>query len=105
MLEADARADVDERQVIVEGVLADRREHPPRGDGACDEQEPGEGSEPEVAENPAVDPPQYGGVSPVRRAASVSGDRGPRTRTRRGWAGSWRLARGRARSTVWRGRR
>ena len=65
MLEADARADVDERQVIVEGVLPDRCEHPPRGDGAGDQQEPGEGGEPEVAESPVVDPPQYGELSPL----------------------------------------
>lgn len=65
VLEADARADVDEGQVIVECVLADRGENPPGGDGAGDEQEPGEGGEPEVAENPAVDPPQYGGLSPL----------------------------------------
>jgi hypothetical protein len=56
MLEADSRADVNERQVIVEGVLADRRENPPRGDCAGDEQEPREGGEPEVAENPVVEP-------------------------------------------------
>ena len=56
MLEADARADVNERQVVVESVLTDRRENPPRGDGAGDEKEPREGGEPEVAENPVVEP-------------------------------------------------
>jgi hypothetical protein len=56
VLEPDARANVDERQVIVEGVLADRCENPPGGDGAGDEQEPGEGGEPEIAENPVVEP-------------------------------------------------
>jgi hypothetical protein len=56
VLEADSRADVNERQVIVEGVLTDGRENPPRGDCAGDEQEPREGGEPEVAENPVVEP-------------------------------------------------
>ena len=70
MLEANAGADVDERQVIVEGVLPDRCEDLPRGDGARDEQEPGEGGEPEVAESPVVDPPQDGGYP---RSASGTG--------------------------------
>ena len=61
VVQPDAGADVDERQVIVEGVLADRREDPPRGDGAGDEQEPREGREPEVAENPVVEPSADGG--------------------------------------------
>jgi len=56
MLEADARADVDEGQVTVEGIQADRREDPPGGDCAGDEQEPREGGEPEVAESPVVEP-------------------------------------------------
>jgi hypothetical protein len=70
VLEADARANVDEGQVTVDGVLADRREDPPGGDGAGDEQEPREGGEPEVAENPVVEPPQYGGYP---RSASGTG--------------------------------
>jgi hypothetical protein len=37
MFEADARADVNERQVVVEGVLPDRRENPPGGDCTADE--------------------------------------------------------------------
>ncbi len=56
VLEADARADVDEGQVTVEGIQPDRREDPPCGDGAGDEQEPREGGEPEVAESPVVEP-------------------------------------------------
>jgi len=61
VLEADARANVNERQVIVEGVLANRREDPPGGDGAGDEQEPREGGKAEVAENPVVEPSADGG--------------------------------------------
>jgi len=61
MLEADSRADENERQVIGEGVLADRSEDPPGCDGAGDEQEPREGGEPEVAENPVVEPSADGG--------------------------------------------
>ena len=71
VVQPDAGADVDERQVIVEGVLADRCEDPPRGDGAGDEQEPGESGEAEVAENPAVDPSADGGSQ--ARSASGTG--------------------------------
>ena len=65
VLESDAGPDVNEGQVVVESVLANRRENPPRRDRAGDEQEPGERGDAEVAENPAVDPPQYGGLSPL----------------------------------------
>jgi hypothetical protein len=61
VLEADSCADVNERQVIGEGVLADWSEDPPGDDGAGDEQEPREGGKPEVAENPVVEPSADGG--------------------------------------------
>src|SRR5438309_2524364 len=64
MVESDAGADVDEGQVVVEGILADGREHPPGGDRAGDQQKPGESCEPEVAENAVVDRPQYESLEP-----------------------------------------
>jgi hypothetical protein len=59
VLEADPGPDVHERQVVVERVVTDRREDPPGGDGPGDQQEPRECCEAEVAEDPAVDPPDY----------------------------------------------
>jgi len=59
VFESDAGPDVHERQVVVERIVTNRRENPPGGDGACDQQEPRERCEAEVAEDPAVDPPDY----------------------------------------------
>src|SRR5260370_40558000 len=74
VLEADARADVDQREVVVEGVLADRREYPPGGDGAGNQQKPREGGETEVAEYPVVDPPADDeGLAPLGERHRVSG--------------------------------
>lgn len=58
VLEADARADVDKGEVVVERILANRREDPPGGDGCSDQQEPAERGEPEVAEDLVIDPPE-----------------------------------------------
>jgi len=59
VLEADPRPDVNEGQVVVERVMTNRGEDPPGGDGPRDQQEPRERCEAEVAEDPAVDPPDY----------------------------------------------
>jgi hypothetical protein len=59
VLEADPRSDVYKGQVVVERIVTDRCEDPPGGDGPSDQQEPSECCEAEVAEDPAVDPPDY----------------------------------------------
>jgi hypothetical protein len=59
VLEADPGPDVDERQVVVERIVTDRGEDPPGSDSPRDQQEPRECCEAEVAEDPAVDPPDY----------------------------------------------
>jgi len=59
VLEADPGPDVNERQVVVERIVTNRGEDPPGGDGPRDQQEPRERGEAEVAEDPAVDPPDY----------------------------------------------
>jgi len=74
MVEADAGADVNEGQVVVQRVLANGCEHPPGSDRTGDQQKPGEGGEAEVAENAVVDPPQYEVGYP--RSASGTGFRG-----------------------------
>jgi hypothetical protein len=59
VLDADSGPDVHESQVAVERIVTNRRKDPPGGDGPSDEQEPRECGEAEVAEDPAVDPPDY----------------------------------------------
>ncbi|HYR54168.1 MAG TPA: hypothetical protein VEQ13_04515 [Methylomirabilota bacterium] len=59
VLEADPRSDVYEGQVVVERVVTNRGEDPPGGDGPGDQQEPCECGEAEIADDPAVDPPDY----------------------------------------------
>jgi hypothetical protein len=59
VLEAYPSSDVHERQVVVERIVTNRGEDPPGGDGPGDQQEPRERGEAEVAEDPAVDPPDY----------------------------------------------
>jgi hypothetical protein len=59
VLEADPRSDIDERQVVVERIVSNWGEDPPGGDGPSDQQEPCECCEAEIAEDPAVDPPDY----------------------------------------------
>jgi hypothetical protein len=59
VLEADPRPDVYEGQVVVERIVTNRGEDPPGGEGTGDQQEPRERGEAEVAEDPAVDPPDY----------------------------------------------
>jgi hypothetical protein len=59
LLEADAGPDVNQRQVVVQRIVTNRGEDPPGGDGPRDQQEPPECCEAEVAEDPAVDPPDY----------------------------------------------
>ena len=72
ILEADPGADVDEGQVVVEDVPAQRnRHHEPGCEGGCDEQEPGEGGEPEVRESAGVQP-----ASDQPRSARGTGFRG-----------------------------
>jgi len=59
VLESDPRSDVYEGQVVVERIVTNRGEDPPGGEGPGDRQEPRERGEAEVAEDPAVDPPDY----------------------------------------------
>jgi hypothetical protein len=57
MLKAYAGADVDEGQVVVEDVPAQRnRHHEPGCEGGCDEQEPGDRRVAEVAVGVCVEP-------------------------------------------------
>ncbi len=57
MLEANPDADVDEGQVSVEDVRAQRDDHDqPAGEGDGDEQKPRECSEAEVGESTGVQP-------------------------------------------------
>src|SRR5713226_3108976 len=99
VLESDPSPDVHKRQVVVERVVTNRGEDPPRGEGPGDQQEPRERGEAEVAENPAVDPPDYERASPVRPGAPVFGVRVRCTPTAGGWGDCWRPARAHAQSS------
>ena len=57
MLEGDPDADVDQGQVVVEGVVTERRgDDEPTGEGDRDDEEPGEPESAEVAQRAGVEP-------------------------------------------------